>query len=490
MRTPHPVLFRLRNVQKPCLLAGIAFACAFGSERSAHASGYLTARFGSDQGTPAMPNTYAVYFNPAALGGTTGTTITGDASVIVRHATYTRGNDALSPTSPSRLEDPAYVQANTGKGSLTNLLAIPFIGVNSDLGSKWLRVGAAFYVPFGGAARWDRGDAGSNPSVPGAIDGPQRWHNISGTLLSFYATAAAAAKFGPFSIGVSVSPVYTTLSTVRARNFLGDDDTAVNGKLQEGRSLVTGSSINLSAAAGIYYEPEDHKFRLGLSYTSQPGFGEMRLRGELKQVLGNGATSAADVTATDLIQTYPDIWRLGGTQKLSEKWELRGDFEFVRWSVFDKQCLVRQGSACDIGTDGDKNSPDFGKFGAGNPEVIVNIPRKWKDSVGLRIGPNYALSESVELFGSVGMTTPAVPKATIDSATIDALRLYLAVGGQFKLNRHIGLGASYNHIAFFTVDTEGKSEQQKYAQASRSPSAAGKYASQIGMLNLNLSYTF
>ena len=469
----------------PALLAG---ACLTATG-DAKASGYLTARFGSDHGTPAMPNTYAVYFNPAALGGTTGTTITGDVSVLLRWAQYKRGADALSPSDPNSKNNPDYVNANTGKGNLLNLLAIPFLGVNTDFGgSKYFRAGYAFYVPFGGFATWGRLDE-PNSNTPGTVDRVQRWHNISGQILAIYNTFAFAVKVHPrFTIGANVSPIIHTVSTVRARNPDGSDDTTSTGNLIEGRSLLEASGFNMSAGLGVYWEPTDD-LRLGLSYTSQPGFGQTKLSGNLTTQLG---ASAPGKTAVEFTQTYPDIIRFGAAGRLNEKWELRGDFEFVRWSVFDKQCVFAKGTSCDAASDG--RVPD--KSG-----VILNVPRNWNNAIGLRMGPAYQLNEDVELFGSLGFTTPAVPKETIDASTIDALRLYGTVGGRFSLSKHFALGASYNHIYFFDVNTDGKSTQNipnkpastpegRNYNASRSPSADGRYRSQIGFVNVNVAYTF
>src|SRR5690348_6393938 len=82
--------------------APLAFAAAALVPEDAQASGYLTARFGGDQGAPMMPNGYALYFNPAALGGTTGTTLTGDVSLALRHVHYKRTGEALSPLPANR----------------------------------------------------------------------------------------------------------------------------------------------------------------------------------------------------------------------------------------------------------------------------------------------------------------------------------------------------------------------------------------------------
>lgn len=430
-----------------------------------------------------MANTYAIYFNPAALGGTTGTTITGDVSLLLRWAEYKRGADALSPSNEDLRNDPDYVRANTGKANLLNLLALPFLGVNTDFGgSKYFRAGYAVYVPFGGLATWDRNE-NAHSNTPGTVDRVQRWHNISGQILAIYNSFAFAVKVHPrLSLGFNVSPIIHTVGTVRARNPNGSDDTVVNGTLSEGRSLLEASGVNIGAALGAYWEPTD-RLRFGLSYTSQPGFGTTNMSGELKTQLGAGAPGT---TKIDFSQTYPDIIRFGVAGKATEKLEIRGDFEFVRWSVFDKQCVVQAGTECDAADDG-RVPPGSG--------IILNIPRRWNNAVGFRAGPAYQLNDSVELFGSLGITTPAVPKETIDASTIDSTRLYGTVGARFALSKHFALAASYNHIYFFDVNTRGANDQNLVGKPadytpSRSPSADGRYRSQIGFMNLNVAYTF
>ncbi|MBS2013378.1 MAG: outer membrane protein transport protein [Deltaproteobacteria bacterium] len=463
--------------------AAVSLGCLAASG-DASASGYLTARFGADHGTPVMPNTYAVYFNPAALGGTTGTTILGDASILLRWAQYRRGADALSPSDKALLNDANYVNSNTGKANLLNLLALPFLGMNTDFGgSKYFRGGFAVYVPFGGFATWDRLDEPVN-GTPGTVDRVSRWHNISGQILALYNTFAFAVKPHPrFSIGINVSPVIHLVSTVRARNADGSDDTIKNGTLVEGRSLLEASGVNLAMGGGLYWEATDN-LRFGLSYSAPPGLGETKLSGDLTAQLGAQPSS---VTKIDFTQSYPDIVRFGAAGKLNEKWELRGDFEYVRWSVFRRQCVFKAGTECDANRDG---------YASPTSNVILNVPRNWNDAIGVRVGPAYQLNDSVELFGSLGMTTPAVPKETIDASTIDAVRLYGTFGGRFVLSKHIALAASYNHIYFFDVDTKGRSLQnlpnnpETAYHASRSPSANGTYRSQIGFVNVNLAYTF
>lgn len=470
------------------VLATVAAAATATSPRDAFASGYMAARFGSDHGTPAMPNTFALYFNPAALGGTTGTTITGDVSAMLRLVRYNRTAEALSPSDPNLKNDPNYVAANTGTANLTNVLALPFAGVNTDFGTKNLRAGYAFYIPFGGMASYTRRDG--IPGQPGSVDSVARWHMISGQIFAIYNTFAVAYRIEParLTIGASVSPIIHHISTVRARNVDGSDDTVRNGQLVEGRTWLDASGVNVGIAAGVYWEALD-TLHLGASYTSQPGFGETRMSGTLKTRFG---ANPADSEKVDFLQSYPDVVRLGGTWQIDPRWMIRADAEYTRWSVLKNQCIVKSGEKCNVASDGRDLS---------NGNVILNLPRNWKDTIGVRAGAAYFLGENTELFGSLGFATPAAPKETLDPSTVDTPQIFLTAGAQYRFSKHFALAGSYNHIYYFTVDTDGKNTTAIPSHpvgspgagdynVSRSPSAEGQYKAQLGFVNLNASYTF
>jgi long-chain fatty acid transport protein len=452
----------------------------------AEAAGYLTARYGTDYGTPATANGYAIYYNPAALGGTQGTTITGDVSLLGRFIRYTRPEEALSPSRPDLKNDPAYVRSNTGTANLSNFLALPFLGIDTDFGTSNLHAGYAFYVPFGGSADWTR--RAGVPGVPGSTDGPQRWATVSGSILAAYNTFALAYRIQPahLSIGASFSPIIHSLSVTAARNADGSDDSIANGIPQEGRVHVDGTSVNFGASFGLYWEPIE-TLHLGVSYISQPGFGETRISGHLHTALADGKESVA---TTDFLQTYPDIIRFGVAFDATPRLTLRGDFDFERWSVLKSQCIVEKGANCDVGPGGQHLST-----GDGN-KVQLNIPRNWNNAFSVRAGPAFKVIDNLELHGSFAVGTSAVPNETIDATTFDSTALFLTVGARFRATEHLALGASYNHVYYFTVNTEGKSNtdlanhpDHSY-DISRAPSADGRYRSQVGFLNLNVAYTF
>ncbi len=456
-------------------VVGVVFAASLFAQ-SAHASGYLAARFGADDGTPAMANPFAVYYNPAALGGVKGTKITLDGTLVLRNVKYTRTPAALSAECAA---DAACVGANTGEGKLTGLSVLPFVGIATDFGGSALHGGFASYVPFGGSSSWSKVDG---KGVPGAEDGPQRWHNIEGSLRALYNTAALSYSLagGKLSLGASVSAVLHSIHTVRARNTDASEDTAtMKGTTKEGRTTLDASGFNLAAALGVYWVPSD-KVNVGLSYTSQPGFGETRMNGKLEAAVGALNPTTTNV---DFLQTYPDIVRLGGTWQASTKTQLRFDTSFTRWSVFKDQCVVYEGKSCNLNANGSDAS--------GGTNIVANVPRRWKDAVGLRVGGVQALNDQVSLHASAAMSTPAVGKDTMDASTIDSVRLYGTLGGWYTMSEHVRIGASYTYLYFLPVSiSAAEAQQTKWRGASSGPSAAGEYSSNVSLLNVNASYTF
>lgn len=472
------------------MLAAIAFVGASSVARDATASGFLGARFGADHGNPVNPSPFAIYYNPAALGGgLKGTQVTLDVSAVLRKASYTRSQDALSPSS-SGVGDQSYVDSNVGKATLTNVLALPFAGIASDFGGSKLAAGFAVYVPFGGLAEWDKNEKFKGSlTAPGGVDGQQRWQSISGQVLAVYATGAAAYRLHPrVSVGVNVSAVYHHLSTIRARNANNSDDTANGpgatptdrGVTSEGRSFVDANAITPAAAFGVWFLPTDD-LTVGASVSIRPNFGEFRLGGKVKQQFGKQAEdSTSDV---EVIQTYPDVFRFGAAYRVNKKLELRLDGDFVTWSAFKNQCIVAKGTNCEVTATG---AP---KEGTGSNGIIVNIRREWHNAFGVRAGAGYMLTEDLEIFGSGMYDASAVPKETLDPTFIDAPKLIGTIGAKKSFGK-IGIAASFTHVQFLPQDTKGKSNLYEYETPSRSPSADGKYNQTFEILNVNGTYSF
>ncbi len=192
-------------------VAVAALATLFAAEASA--SGFLVARFGGEHGHPTTSNATAMYYNPAGLALGSGTGVFLDGSLAWRVMEYDRDPGAVdNPLEPgdtgSGTPNTAEgLEANAGKGTLTNILGSPFLGITSDFGVEGLGLGLGFYVPFGGSSVYDQGD--HDPAFPGAEDGAQRWWVVQGTIRSLYFTAAGAYHIpaANLSIGLSLNAV-------------------------------------------------------------------------------------------------------------------------------------------------------------------------------------------------------------------------------------------------------------------------------------------
>lgn len=472
-------------------LTSVAFLAASGVTRDADASGFLAARFGADHGNPVGVNPYAVYYNPAALGGgLKGTHLTGDFTAVLRQASYERSSAALSPTPGGGIEsNPDYVKSNTGKATLTNFIPVPFIGIASDFGGSKFAVGASYYVPFGGIAQWGKNDQfKGSQTAPGGVDGQQRWQSISGQVLSHYLTGAFAYRVHPrLSVGVNASVVWHHLSTIRARNANNSDDTVVGpgaaftarGKTSEGRSFVEANGITPAVAIGVYARPID-ALSVGVSLSVRPNFGEFRLSGKIRQQFGGGVNEDPPTDA-DVIQTYPDVIRFGLAYAVNEKLELRLDGDYVTWSAFKNQCIVNKGGNCKINPDGSQTA---------DSSVIVNIPREWHNAFGFRAGAGYMALDDLEVFGSAGYDSSAVPDKTLDPTFIDANKVIGTIGAKKMFGKKLGIAASFTHVHFIPRDTKGGNTFYERQPPTQSPSADGKYKQTFEILNVNGTYVF
>jgi len=447
---------------------------------TAAASGFSTARFGGEHGHPTTDNPTALYFNPAGLALGTGHRIYADGALALRHARYDRPVGAISNPGTGTPEDA--LDANSGKAELDNWNLIPFGALVSDLGMENLGVGLGVYVPLGGSASWARNEAfegGRGETYPGAVDGVQRWFTIEGTIRSLYLTAAAAYRIPSIrlAIGAGLNVIQSQVHTVRAGNTDGTDDLVTGDFPKEGRSLLDVESWDLGFSVGAIWEPVE-RFWVGASYQSQPGFGEIELKGKLKLQF-----PAADQTSQDVVltQELPDIWRLGLRWRPQERWELRLSGEYARWSVFRDQCVFSEGGRCEIRADGSTSADSSG--------VIQNIPRRWRDGFGVRAGASHWVLPSVEAYLGLGYDSNAIPDRALDPSLYDMHKISASAGARVAITDWWSVAATITPVFYFTRDIE-VGESQEFAAPSAQPSAAGTYRQFIAVLDLNTELRF
>ena len=487
---------RPRSLLARGLAGGLMLAVVLAA-REAAASGISTARFGGEHGHPTTDNPTAIYYNPAGIALRPGTRLFVDGSLALRWASYDRPDTAISSLigTPEDGRD-----ANAGLARLFNVIAGPFAGASSDFGTKFFSAGAAVYFPFGGQARWNLNSKYASGDLeqkyPGADDGVQRWYTIDGKLRSMYITGALAFNIRQIglSIGLSGSAIRSELDTIRARNADGTDDLVLsNGMLKEGRSWLDASGWQGSFGIGLIWQRRD-KLWIGASYTSRPNVtGTMTLKGTLHNALGTAPLG--DATPIEVLQRYPDVLRLGFRFRPLPELELRLFGDFTNWKVFDRQCVLDarvEGRQCNFeNADKALTDPDnFGNSGPGTVGVIQHLPRFWKPAGGVRLGASYWVVDPVELYAGAGFDSSAVPVQTLDAVLMDSHKMTFSLGGRFRLHARLHLGLTFTDVAYFKVDTRGRSLLNKWQGTTRQPSADGVYKHNIFLTNLYLDVNF
>jgi long-chain fatty acid transport protein len=461
---------------------GAAIAAGVLAARGAAASGLMNPFVCDPHGQPELANVYAIDFNPAALGGLHGTTLVADGSLAVGYVAF----DRTQPLSPGPTNTPSspgwarYVAANTGKNTATNAGFIPFIGASTDFGSKLLFAGLGVYAPFGGSIKWQPSSRwAGDPALPGAVEGPQRWQSVS----VVDATVATSAAFGVrlleerLSLGAAVTGYVHQVKLDKAFNNDGSDDvTGPTGVLKEGRALLDVSGVNFGATFGVYVEADRaRRLRLGVSYASQPGFGAMRLPGRLVQRLGITPSGSTDV---DLVQSYPDIVRVGAAYRLSDDVDLRLSGQYVRWSVFTNACVVHRGLACDLNPDGSA---------VRQGQIIANEPANFNDAVAMHAGVGYWPLGRAELFADLGFDTSAVPADAQGRTLFDSFKVIGSIGLRYAVSDRLALAGSYTAVYYAPMTVTSQRQEQT---PSAVPFANGSYESHLQFLNANATVAF
>lgn len=454
-------------------LGASALAALFVSS-TAGASGFSTARFGFEHGHPMTDEPSAIYYNPSGLAITPGIHIMADGAIAYRLASYTKAPDASD--SPELMGSPA--PANSGEATLTNVAAAPMIGIGAGIPVSDdidLGFGAGFFVPFGGAASWSQNDAWQDSTLaPGPVDGVQRWYSIHGTLRSMYISGAFSIGISKLVyIGVSGGVALNQIDTLRARN--GD---GTNNLGSEGRAWLDVSKANGHLGGGIMITPLDGKLRIGASYQAPPGFGEHKLEGNLVTQLG-GQISGRD-TQVELTQHLPDVFRLGLSYRFTDL-ELRAFADFQRWSLFKDQCIAPAGQKCEVNEDGSDVE---------GSASIANLPRRWKDAGGVRVGASYWFSPEVELMGGLGYDSNAIPAKYLDPALTDFQDVSVALGLKLQPIPQLGAMLGYTHLFYIPRDTTGESANPRFVGNSTGPDAGGEYTQTIGVFHVNVMASF
>jgi long-chain fatty acid transport protein len=459
----------------------------------AKAGGFATARFGGEHSTAADLLPSAIYYNPGAIGLLDGQHLMIDAAIALHTAEYKRDEgidqstfDLAESAGVSRDDVDA---ALAGEATLSNWAVLPFLGAVTDFGMPHfpLRLGAAFFVPFGGQSDWDTKP--DNPMFPGASDGPSRWYVMEGTIRSLTAALDLAYRFeaARLALGISGNLYFNEVNTVRARNANATDNLiAADGTLIEGRSLLDVTSTAFGLGAGVLWEALPKKLWLGASYQSQPGFGTLELDGTLANTLG--AANPAEPVDVVFTEELPDIVRAAGRFKPTSASELRLELRWERWSQLEHMCLANASvddveAACATRSDGSLVNDQY------LSDVVQIFARDWRDTLAVRGGVSFFPYTELELLLGAGYETSAVPDRTLDPALYDMDKLSFALGAGYTLGAAT-LSLTLTEILYFERDTRDTEGNESLELPSRQPSNVGVFGQNAFLIQPAAVFTF
>lgn len=443
----------------------------------AHAGGFSSARMGGERGHAASDHLASIYYNPAGLALGHGTRGQLEGLFAYRTVDYERDPAAIDDTT-NGTPDASGVAANSGKASLANTLISPFLALATDAGVEGFGIGVAVYAPFGGQAKWDQNAAfEGNTTYPGAVDGPQRWAVIEAEQRSLYYTLAAGYRItDQIAVGAGLNVVQSSVSLVRARNLDGSDDLVGGGAPKEGRSLIEADGITFGASLGVIFKPTPCS-RVGVSYQSQPGFGEMSLDGTLTNKFGTGAVDELDI---EVRQSLPDVFRIGGEWRAFEKASLHAAVDYQRWSKYKNTCIMTKGTTgkCEV-------DPDGSTIDGSTTQILVNVLRNWKDTVTARVGGRYFVSEVLEVNGGLSYDSSAVPDETMEPSLFDLNKVIGQLGVSYTTGK-IDLTLTVGRVQYLSKTTDPRTVDP--VSPSRNPDMAGTYEASVsyGILGVGM----
>ena len=455
---------RARLAVAACLACGLATAPA-----PAFGSGFAAAEFGGEHGNVVTTNPTALYFNPAGIALGAGTRLYVSGVLALRRASWSHTQAASEAPEPPGAEG-----ADTGQARFSNLFGAPALAATTSF--RWLALGGAFYVPFGGRVHWDPNSRFANdPNFPLAADGVQRWHIIQGAVTSFYFTVGAALRLGPVALGVTANLVRSSVSIRQAKSF---NPQQVVDPLNEGRIGIDVAGTHASFGLGAMVEAVRERLWLGASYQAQPGLGAITLDGTLSTSMGADVAPPRAVTYTHAL---PDIVRAG--LRARPMWgrraiELRLFGDLTRWSRLQTQCVSVQGAPCAVFPDGTDATP--------GATTIQNIRRRWNDTYGVNLGVSYWMTDAVELFGGAGFATAATPDATLDPMMPDARNIRFAAGGRFAVPGGFHITAGLTTVQYAARDNTGRSMLTDAQLPTRRPDGGGRYELWLGLFQVSL----
>jgi len=435
---------------KKFFVASVLSLLIIGAAPFSHGSGFLIYEHGA--AAQAMGGAFvaiandptAIFHNPAGLAWLKGTQVSLGSTFILPTGSVTLPNWPYPPYNgtPIKQKDKTFVAPNF---YLTHQF------------SNTVTAGIGVFFPYGLGTEW------TNPSTF-----PLRYIGTKSDMQTYFINPAVSFKLSEkFAIGVGVSYIHSTLTLnlVRLEDFgaLGSYDVPVAAE------DAKGSAVGFNAGA-LYKEKN---FSLGFNWRS--GF-KIDYKGKLALDWSNVPPNVKAIlaflgiqlpTSGDVATTFhfPNILGVGAAFNLTQKFLVTADIHYILWSTYKSYDIVATGV------------PGFGK---------ETVTENWKDSVILRGGLQYQLTDKLALRAGILWDQTPQPAESADPNLPDANRVAITGGFGYKFG-HFVIDATFHHEVFSDRTSPNR---HIYDIPGNGNLGEGVYSLSANLIGISLGYVF
>ena len=191
---------------------------------------------------------------------------------------------------------------------------------------------------------------------------------------------------------------------------------------------ISGDGWGVGGIFGVMFHPNKTTY-FGVSYRTPV---KMNIKGSGNQwLLPDGSTpitpdSPYNSHISDASTSFrtPGVINFGITQKMTQKWQLRGTVQYTMWGTLDHITI---------------DTPE-------GYATSSTMQLSWKNSWLFSLGSNYDLTPHWSLRGGVAYDQTPTVSGTRDARMPDSNRIWLTLGGSYHVNEHFSIDAVYEHI--------------------------------------------
>ncbi len=367
-----------------------------------------------------------MFFNPAALGLSSGSAAEQHVTIIVPRAEVTSASGTT-------------ILGTAIGGQATQSDAFPDIVVPAlygayPLSDDWT-AGIAVNAPFGLGSKYDDDWVG-------------RYHAIKSRLFSIDVMPTLAWQPLPWlTLGGGVVTQYVHAELTNAVDF-GTAGAAIQGRTgvtlpvtpvpagQDGKAKVEGDDIGIGVVLGAIAEPAKGT-KVGLSYRSQvshelDGDADFDLGSSGMGAIVSALTGQFVDTGAKASLTTPTTVSLGLAQAVGEQLTLLADLQWTDWSQFDELRI------------------DFD-----NPAQAASVTTQaWEDTWFASVGAAYRLNDQWTFRAGAAYDESPVPDADRTPRIPDGDRYWLSAGASWSPWPAWTFDIGYSHLFIEDVDVD------------------------------------